>query len=117
VLTIETWLKSIELDEPIEECPAWPPDLFALAGTLIRRSGAYLRVFERRDRAEYAAEIATEAGEWRKELDKISVQAEDVGPKELKAALTQKIKDRWARLIQPARFARPRPTSRRMTNS
>jgi hypothetical protein len=39
VLTIETWLNGIGLKRPIEECPAWPPDLYALAGTLLRRSG------------------------------------------------------------------------------
>jgi hypothetical protein len=33
-LTIETWLNGIALKRPIEDCPAWPPDLYALAGTL-----------------------------------------------------------------------------------
>jgi hypothetical protein len=100
VLTIETWLKSIGLDEPIEECPAWPPDLFALTGTLIRRSGVYLRVFERRDRTAYADLIATAGREWRRQLDAIAVDAKDVSPADLKSARTQEIKDGWARLLQ-----------------
>jgi hypothetical protein len=49
MLTIEAWLKGIGLKHSVDVCPSWPPDLYALAGTLLRRSGAYLRVFEHRE--------------------------------------------------------------------
>jgi len=56
MLTIETWLNGIGLKQlSIDECLAWPPDLYALAGTLLRRSGTYLRVFERQGCAAYLA--------------------------------------------------------------
>jgi hypothetical protein len=42
--TIGTWLNAIGRKQALEECPAWPRDLYALAGTLIPRSGAYLQV-------------------------------------------------------------------------
>jgi hypothetical protein len=100
VLTIKTWLKGIGLQEPIEECPAWPPDLFALAGTLIRRSGAYLRVFQRRDPTAYAKDIATAGRKWRRQLDAITLDAKDVTPADLKEARTPDVLRGWSRLIQ-----------------
>lgn len=99
-ITIETCLHSIRPDVAIEECPAWPPDLFALAGTLIRRSGAYLRVFQRRARTDYAAQIAAAALDWRRNLDAISADAKVVTPADLKSELTPEIEAGWARLIQ-----------------
>jgi hypothetical protein len=48
------------------------PDLFALAGSLIRRSGVYLRVFKHRDPTTYAKAIETSARRWREQLDAIS---------------------------------------------
>jgi hypothetical protein len=41
-----------------ERCPAWPPDVFAVAGTLLQRTGAYVRDVERGER-----EIELGAGE------------------------------------------------------
>jgi hypothetical protein len=99
VLTIETWLQGIGLTEPIGECPAWPPDLFALAGTLIRRSGAYLRVFERRDPGNYPSEIETAANRWRQKLDGITVAAQDVKPSDLQLARIPEILQECQRVI------------------
>lgn len=100
LLTIGAWLESIGLQEPIEECPGWPPDLFALAGTLIRRSGAYLRVFERRGSTMYAKSVATAARNWRQRLDAITADASDVKPSDLRAARTHDVERGWALLIQ-----------------
>jgi hypothetical protein len=75
MLTIETWLNGIGLKQlSIDECPAWPTDLYALAGTLLRRSGAYLRVFERQGCAAYLGGIEQEAATWRKQIDEITVE-------------------------------------------
>jgi len=46
----------------------------ALAGTLIQRSGAYLRVFEHRGSAPYLNGIESAAGKWRKQIDEISAE-------------------------------------------
>ena len=74
-----------------EQGPAWPPDLIAIAGTLIRRSGVYLRVFERRDRSDYVDNIAKAAREWRQKVDEISTDAKVVRPADLKSKLTLRI--------------------------
>lgn len=100
MLKIETWLDGVGLKAPIAECPAWPPDLFALAGTLIRRSGAYLRVFERRDVEDYPTGIRTAAQEWRERLDAIPAAAQDISASDLQGARTLEIRQGWERLIQ-----------------
>jgi hypothetical protein len=98
VLTIETWLRGIDLQGPIHECPAWPPDLFALAGTLIRRSGAYLRVFKRRDPVVYAKRIEEAARQWRNRLDAIA--AVDVTPAELQSARPPELLVLWESVMR-----------------
>jgi hypothetical protein len=99
-ISIETCLHALRPEVATEVCPAWPPDLFALAGTLIRRSGAYLRVFERHSRTEYAAEIANRARKWRRKLDAISAAAKVVRPADLQSELIPEIETGWARLAQ-----------------
>ena len=96
MLTIQTWLRGIGLKQPIEECPAWPPDLFALAGTLIRRSGAYLRVFEHRS-SPYLDGIVPIAAAWRKRIDEIAV--EPVTVSELQRARVDEVLAGWRMLI------------------
>jgi hypothetical protein len=101
VLTIETWLRGIRPNVAIEECPGWPPDLFALTGTLIRRSGAYLRLFKRRDPAAYAQEIHKEGGLWRKELDDIPTDVDETKVSHwLLKVRPEKVFDGWAALIR-----------------
>jgi hypothetical protein len=98
VLTIETWLDGIGLKRPIEECPAWPPDLFALAGALIRRNGAYLQVFEHRGPAPYLNDLEQAAETWRNQIDAIS--AESVTVSVLQSVRVREVVDAWASLIQ-----------------
>jgi hypothetical protein len=98
VLTIETWLNGIGLKQPIEECPAWPPDLYALAGALIRRSGAYLRLFEHRGIAPYLNGIEQAAEKWRKQIDAIT--AESVTVSVLQSVRVSDVVDAWASLIR-----------------
>jgi hypothetical protein len=96
MLTVETWLQGIGLKQPIEECPAWPPDLYALAGTLIRRSGAYLEVFNGR-RADYLNDIEDVAARWRRQIDEI--QVETVNVLDLQAVRVKEVVNGWACLI------------------
>jgi hypothetical protein len=97
MLTIETWLKGIGLKQPIEECPAWPPDLYALAGTLLRRSGAYLRTFQRQGSVAYLDGIDREAATWRKQIDEIAV--ETVTIPDLQSVRVPDVVNGWAKLI------------------
>jgi hypothetical protein len=97
VLTIETWLNGIGLKQPIEECPSWPPDLYALAGGLIRRSGAYLRVFEHRSSVPYLNGIEKAAEKWRKQIDGIT--AEPVTVSVLRSVRIGDVLEGWASLI------------------
>jgi hypothetical protein len=105
VLTIGTWLDGIGLTPPIMECPAWPPDLFAITGTLIRRSGAYLRVFKQRDPVTHVKGIVEVAQRWRQEIDNIT--AADVNPEDLQKLRAPEVVAGWASLIA----AKERPLS------
>lgn len=98
MLTLETWLNSIGLKRPIEECPAWPPDLFALAGTLLRRSGAYLKVFEQRSPAAYLNGIVPAAEQWRQQIEAIT--AEPVTVAVLRSVRISEVIAGWTSLIQ-----------------
>lgn len=103
MLTIKTWLDGIGLKPPIEECPAWPPDLFALAGTLIRRSGAYLRVFEHRGPAAYLSGIRETAEKWREQIDAIT--ADQVTVSHLRSVRVPDVLAAWACLMEAKELA------------
>jgi hypothetical protein len=100
-LTIGKWLDAIELERPITECPVWPPDLFALAGALLQRSGAYLHVFKQRSEIAQLKEIKEEAGRWRDGIDAMpETEAPDIAS--TRTALIESIKSiesEWAQLI------------------
>ena len=97
MLTIKTWLEGIGLKQPIEDCPPWPPDLYALAGTLIRRSGAYLKVFEHRGSTKYLTGIEQQAATWRRRIDEIT--AENVTVADLQSARIPDVVNGWRKLI------------------
>jgi hypothetical protein len=44
--SIGAWIRSFYQPGHPPTCPYWPPDLFAIAGSLLRRTGAYRQVFE-----------------------------------------------------------------------
>jgi hypothetical protein len=69
VLTIETWLNGIGRKQSTDDCPLWPPDLYGLLGTLLRRSGSYLRVFERGSPVDYPDGIEDVAADWRQRIE------------------------------------------------
>jgi hypothetical protein len=103
VLTIETWLNGIGLTQDIEECPAWPPDLYALVGTLIRRSSAYLRVFEHRSTAGYLEGVKAAADRWRERIDALA--ADPVTVSDLQFIRVPEVLEGWAALIRAKKLA------------
>jgi len=59
-----------------EQCPPWPPDVFALAASVLRRSGAYVRVLDLHPQSdidllgkEWPAQVRKLAERWRKSLN------------------------------------------------
>lgn len=98
MLTIGTWLRAMRPDVAIERCPAWPPDLFALAGALVQKSGIYLRVFEHRSPRGYLEGIDSEGKKWRDRLD--GIQVRPVSPAALTGARIGAIQQGWKRLIE-----------------
>lgn len=68
MLTIENWLNSVGRKDPLQ-CPIWPPDVYGIAGALLKRSGAYLRIFEDHSPNGYLQGIEEIGGAWRKTID------------------------------------------------
>lgn len=99
MLTIETWLEAMRPDVAIGECPGWPPDLFALAGALVQKSGAYLRLFERRGPNGYLKGIDAEGKAWRDRLDGM---ARPVTSAALKRVRSGAVKRGWKKVIHAA---------------
>src|SRR5689334_14410294 len=97
MLTIKTWLEGIGLKQPINECPPWPPDLYALAGTLIRRSGTYLKVFEHRSPPGFLTGIKEVGRSWRQNIEDIQGEVVTVG--DLQIARVPAVLEAWDTLI------------------
>ena len=69
-MNIRSWLEGIGRKRPLKECPYWPPDLYAIAGGLLKRSGAYLRVFDRiSDSESYLDGIDQIGHDWRSGIE------------------------------------------------
>ena len=97
MLTIDTWLKGIgRKQQATEECPLWPPDLYALAGTLLRRSGSYLRVFERGGADDYLNGVEEVAANWRVLIEETNEPVDMFG---LRSAVPQAVAYGWEKLI------------------
>jgi hypothetical protein len=45
------------------------PDLYAIAGALLKRSGAFLRVFEHDGHSKYLSDLELQGATWRKTID------------------------------------------------
>jgi hypothetical protein len=97
VLTIATWLRGIGLKRPLTECPVWPPDLFALAGALLMRSGAYLHVFQNRSATGYLADIEAQAAQWRDQIDSITSTTIDIP--DVHTATVESVRNGWAHVV------------------
>jgi hypothetical protein len=99
------WLSGLGRRRKMEECPLWPPDLFAIAGGLLKRSGAYLRVFEHDGRSDYLSDVREHGTAWLKELDALS-QPVTLG--RLSAARPKAVEEAWLFLMK----ARETPINR-----
>jgi predicted amidohydrolase len=95
VLTIETLLEGVELDKP-DECPFWPPDVFAIAGALLKRSGAYMAVFDLRKNDDFLSDVASLGQHWRKSIDRLKQPTK----KNLSDARPDALKDSWTELYR-----------------
>ena len=97
MLTIETWLGSVGRKDP-RQCPIWPPDVYGIAGALLKRSGAYLRIFEHRSSTSYLTGIETIGAAWRRKIDAQKYPTADslarARPNELKASWTELLRAR-----------------------
>ena len=67
-LTIEMWLDSLGRKKP-RLCPIWPPDVYGISGALLKRSGAYLRIFEMHPPDGYLKDVQAVGVAWRKRID------------------------------------------------
>lgn len=96
--TIKTWLQALGRKRPWNECPYWPPDLYAITGALLKRTGAYLRVFQDRRWERCAQEIMKQGDDWQTELDKMP---DDLVPT-LMAVRPPEVQKSWKILINAA---------------
>lgn len=97
MLTIETWLRGLGRQEPMR-CPFWPPDLYAIAGTLLKRSGAYLRVLEH-GRDAYLDGVESIGRSWRQRIERLkqpitSARFLAARPREVEASWTYVVRFR-----------------------
>jgi hypothetical protein len=110
MLTIETWLNALGREQRIEDCPLWPPDLYAISGALLKRSGAYLRIFEREPASTYLKNVETMGRAWRGRIDALKhpnlASLRRARPPEMRRAWTQVIASGGTR-ISDIRESRP----------
>ena len=72
--------------------PIWPPDLYAIAGALLKRSEAYLRVFEHDGSSGYLVDVERVGGTWLKGLDQLP---QPISIARLRAARPRQIDRSW----------------------
>ena len=96
-MNIRTWLEGIGRKRPLKECPHWPPDLYAIAGGLLKRSGAYLRVFDRiSDSESYLNGIDQIGHDWRGGIERLPKR---ITLPELLKARPNEVRQLWKRLL------------------
>lgn len=95
-VTIDSWLEALgrKFQDPLD-CPIWPPDLFAICGSLLKRSGAYLQVFDRGPSKKIWDITHSTGRKWREQIDK-SPRVSLVG---LKASVPKEVRSSWQKLI------------------
>ena len=99
MLTIQKWLEGVGRNrQPVSECPSWPPDLFAICASLLKRSGSYLRVFERGPGCSDWRGARGPGVRWRQNID----AHRTVTAVNLKRAVPREVLGDWATLIKSA---------------
>src|SRR5882724_2032642 len=99
MLTIQKWLEGIGRNrQQVSECPSWPPDLFAICASLLKRSGTYLRIFERRSRRPAWTDARAAGIRWRKNVDGYK----KVSAGNLKRAVPPEVLTDWTALMKSA---------------
>lgn len=94
--TVNDWLRGVSGDrrDPLD-CPSWPPDLFAVCGSLLKQSGAYIRIFHRAG-IDHQWESAHEPGRlWRKRLD----NKKRISRASLRAAIPASVLGIWKKVV------------------
>lgn len=90
VITVGTHLSPLTSGPPPAQCPAWPPDVFALTASLLQHSGAYTRVVGHWPPAQpltaWADYVSTTGKEWRKALN-------------AKGPVPALVQDAWTRVL------------------
>lgn len=67
-LTIAKYIRFLLDDGPIDECPRWPPDVFAIAAGLLQRSGAYRLVIKQWPPSKsWSDDISVIGDDWREQ--------------------------------------------------
>jgi hypothetical protein len=97
MLTIETWLRGLGRRQALNECPVWPPDLYAISGALLKRSGAYLRVFERNESSGYLDNISVIGASWRQCIEDLD---QPLTPARFQSARPKAVERAWRQLIR-----------------
>ena len=106
--TIGAWLRFLgaELDDP-DWFPVWPPDAFAFAAALLRRTGAYVGLvngaytkhLERSDADDHPVAVGER---WRSRLEAVLREGKSDGG--LRGSCPSQIKGWWSRLQQVRDF-------------
>ncbi len=94
MLTIRTWMNALGRKRP-RECPLWPPDLYAIAGALLRRSGAYLHIFKHSESRTRVDDVRKVANLWRSNIDELR----RTDRRALRTARPSEITNAWSDLM------------------
>ncbi|MDB6161229.1 MAG: hypothetical protein JWO04_4935 [Gammaproteobacteria bacterium] len=96
MLTIQKWLEGIGRNrQKMTECPSWPPDLFAVCASLLKRSGTYLRIFERGSQLPDWRHSRVPGLQWRKSIDR----SKGVSAASLMRAIPREVLADWTALM------------------
>ena len=97
MLTIQKWLEGVGRNrQQVLDCPSWPPDLFAICASLLKRSGTYLRIFERGPRRPRWTAACDAGRTWRKSID----SHKGVSAANLQGVVPREVRRDWTILIK-----------------
>ena len=95
--TIDKWIGGIGRQRQSKlACPIWPPDLFAIAGALLKLSGAYIEIFAQESGTRSRFREAHDVGlKWREKIDGMRKPS----PSLLTNALPLEVREAWKRIV------------------